>query len=47
MKLHLVHKSADNKLAVIGFFFQVNQTDNKALESLTTGVNSLTAEKNS
>ncbi len=38
LELHLVHKSADDKYAVIGFMFEVTGSDNALLEPMMTKI---------
>jgi carbonic anhydrase len=42
MKLHLVHQDSTGTLAVVGFFFQISESANTALDSLIAGINTLT-----
>ena len=44
LELHLVHKAADNTLAVVGFMFQVTDSNNSMLTSMLTSISSVSAE---
>ena len=47
MKLHLVHQDSTGTLAVVGFFFQISESENTALRSLINGIDLLTTTVNS
>jgi len=47
LELHLVHQDSTGTLAVVGFFFQISESENTALRSLINGIDLLTTTVNS